>query len=130
HRRAPADAGRVLGADARPFHRTGTRGTRVLHRAHVRAAELAADTEHRTPRGDGGDGRLDGTGVRDRGEDGGHARLGRLLGQALSYPPTRAKRYLPTRAKPRGERCNDSDPDSVISMSSPLCTPARSSVVI
>src|SRR5262249_34977992 len=83
-RLAPGDAGRVLGADAGPFHGAGTRTTGVRHRAHVRAAELAADAEHRAPRGDGGDGRLDGTGVRDPGEDGGDAGLGRLLGQALT----------------------------------------------
>ena len=41
-----------------------------------------------------------------------------------------AERCQPSSAKPRGNWCSDSQPSSVTRTSSPVCTPARSSVVI
>src|SRR6266699_1043432 len=76
----------------------------MVHRAHVRAAKQAADAEHRAPRGDGGNGRLDGAGVRDPREDGRDAGLGRLLGQIQPNVISRTARAPGPSTWPRRRR--------------------------
>ena len=64
-RLAPRHRRRVLGAHARALQRARAGRARLHDRPDARPAELAADAEHRPPRGHAGHERLDGARVRD-----------------------------------------------------------------
>src|SRR5262249_57988736 len=87
--------------------------------------------------------RLHGSGLRNRGRADALETIARLLGKAqrqvrgggvirpfaASFRPSRAIGERHTCAKPRGNECSRSTPASVISKSSPVCTPALPSRV-